>query len=129
MRTAEDILLNKPWIEEGIFCYVFEPNTILTLTAAKELVQERLKISGNLDYPLYIDVRGIISVDTEARNFLSGEEGTKNAIAAAIHVDNPMSKFFANLFLTVNKPQRPTKLFTKKEAAIRWLKKFKKSSG
>jgi hypothetical protein len=128
MRTAEDILLNKPWIEEGIFYYVFERNSILTLAAAKQLVQERLRISGDQDYPLYIDVRGIIAVDTDARNYLSGEEGTKNARAAAIHVDNPMSKFFANLFLTVNKPQRPTKLFTKKEAAIRWLRKFKKSS-
>lgn len=117
---------DKPWIEDGIVHVVFKKGTVLSIDLAKKVVQERIKMSNGKDYPLYVDIRGVLSVDAKTRNYLSGEEGVKNALCAAVHVDNPMSKFFANLFIAVNKPIKPTKLFTDKEKAMKWLKKISK---
>lgn len=115
----------KIWIEDGIVQVVFEPNSNVSLDSAKEIIAHRLKITEFQNYPLYVDIRGILFVDEKTRKHLSSHEGTKCAIGAAIHVDNPISKFFGNLFITVNKPDKPTKLFTNKDRAIQWLKKIK----
>jgi len=108
-------------IEQGIFQVVFERNTILVLEDAKRIVAQRLILSGDKEYPLYIDIRGIVSIDEPTRKYLAGPEGTSKVIKAAIHVDNPISKLLGNIFLTVDNPPKPAKLFTDKIKAMKWL--------
>lgn len=111
--------------QEGTIHVIFGLNTVLTLEYAKKLVDYRLSISGAMSYPLYIDIRGVVSIDGQTRKFLSGVEGTIQAYAAAIHVDSPISKLFGNMFITIDRPEKPIKLFTSKAKALKWLKKFK----
>ena len=120
----EDIDGAEIWIEDGIFNVTFKKDTVLSFEYAKRLVHQRLKMSNNIDFPLYIDIRGILSVDGKTRKYLRSGEGTQNAMAAAIHVASPISKFLGNLFITVDKPDKPTKLFTNRDKAIKWLRKF-----
>lgn len=120
-EIIDDTIVKK---EEGIIHAIFGLNTVLTIEYAKKLVDYRLSISGTKSYPLYIDIRGIISIDKQTRKFLSGVEGTKQASAAAIHVDNPISKLFGNMFIIIDRPEKPIKLFTSKAKALKWLKRF-----
>lgn len=124
MDIYEDAEVAKIKIVDKIIQIEFEQNTVLTLKLAKALVKQRLEVSNQTDFRLYIDIRNVISIDEQTRRYLAGSEGTQNAIAAAIHVENPLSKFLANLFIKVDKPLKPIKLFTQKRKALIWLKKF-----
>lgn len=124
MNVSDTDKIAKMQLEDGVFHVVFEKDINMTLECARVVLKQRLKMSEFKDYPLYVDIRGILSIDRNARKYLSSNEGTKNALAAAIHVNNPISKFLGNLFIRVDKPEKPTKLFTDKKNALAWLKKL-----
>lgn len=63
------------------------------------------------------------SVDDEARKWAADENGNRYTIADAMLITSPAQKLVANFYLTYHKPPKPTRFFTKKELAIRWLKK------
>lgn len=115
-------------LEDGIISVVFEKDTRLTLELAKQLVEARVELSENKDYPLFVDIRGVVDIDEATRKYLSGAEGTKYALAAAVLIDNPLSKFFGNLFIKVDKPNKPLKLFSSKSKAIKWLKQISREA-
>jgi hypothetical protein len=125
MPTERDLKPVKIWIEKGIVHLVFEPETFLSLSLIKQVVQHRISLFHDKDYPLFIDFRNVLSMETAARKFLKSDEASLHASAAAIQVGSPVSRFLVNLFITVDKPGKPIRMFTDKTRAIAWLKKFK----
>lgn len=115
----------KFWIENGILFFIFKPGLILSERISKQMVQERLKISNGVIRPMFIDIRHLVSTDIKARKYMASEEAILFISAGAIHVNGLISKLAGNIFITVDKPLVPTKLFTDKDKAIRWLEKFK----
>ena len=113
------------WLEDGIIHVIWKGATI-TLEMAKQCVEHRLLLSEEKVCPLYVDIRNVIYVDAKTRAFLSGEAGTCQASAAAIHINNPVTKFIGNVFISTDKPIRPAQLFTDKTKAMKWLEEFKK---
>lgn len=113
------------WIEDGIFNVIYKPDLLISLDVAKKMVAERLKLTDGKTMPLYTDIRGLISIDTISRKYLAGGEAIKNLSAGAIRVNGLISKLAANIFIVVEKPPVPTKLFTDRDKAIAWLEKFK----
>jgi hypothetical protein len=68
-----------------------------------------------------IDIRDMLFADSEARSY--GAKQYRDHVAGqAFLVDSRISSSFANLFLRFSKPKLPTRLFTKEEEAIEWLK-------
>lgn len=109
------------WIEDGIVFNIYKPNLVLTLDVAKLLVEDRLKVSNGVSRPLFADISELVSVDRNARRYLS-REGGKLVDAGAFLVTSPISKFAGNIFMKIDKPSVPMRLFTSKERAIDWLK-------
>ena len=122
-KTQSDY--TEMWIENGIIHNVYKPNLVLDLTKARQMVEERLKISNGREHPLFIDINNLVSVDLEAREYLSGGDAVKLVKAGAIYCKNPIGKFAGKLFIEVNQPQVPTKVFTEKEEALAWLELYK----
>jgi hypothetical protein len=112
------------WLEDGIMNVIFKGATI-SLEMAKQVVEHRLLLSQKKVYPLYVDIRNIIYIDAKTREFLSGEEGTCQASAAALHINNPVTKLLGNVFIATDNPIRPAELFTDKTKAMEWLAGFK----
>lgn len=113
------------WLEDGIIFNSYKPNLVINLEIAKLMVKERLRITNGITRPLFVDISNLISVDLEAREYLSGGDAIKFASAGAIYSTNPISKFAGKLFIDVNQPNAPTKIFSNKEEAIEWLQQFK----
>ena len=67
---------------------------------------------------------GVISMDKEARDFLSSPAGNAGLRAGAIVLDSPFSIVLSNFFLTVNKPNIPARIFRETAAALAWLQPF-----
>lgn len=115
------------WLEDGIMNIIWK-GTSISLEAAEHTVRHRLELSQGNSYPLYVDIRSIISVDGRTRKYLSSDLGTCQATAAALHVGNPVGKFLGRIFISMNSPMKPTEIFTDKTKALKWLKHFKAKS-
>jgi hypothetical protein len=113
----------KMWIEQGIFYGVYAEGVEIDLDAAKRLVSERVQMMGDKSYPCLVDIRGLKSMTKEARIYMA-DEGAGQMIAAAMITGNPFTRTFAHLFLTLNKPKVPIRLFGSMEDGRDWLRPF-----
>ncbi len=113
----------KIWIEEGILYCTFAKDLDVDIEIAKSSVESRINFSKGISYPLLVDMKGIRSFTKEARDY-AGKEGAKLIKAGALVVDSALTKTLGNLFLLINKPNVPTKLFTDEKEAKEWLQHF-----
>lgn len=113
----------KFWIEAGVVFFVYKENSSIDLSAAKQIVQDRIQFQKQTEYPVYCDIRGMKRADKAARDFLA-QEGSSYTKVVAIVVDSPMTKIIGNFYLGLNKPTTPTKMFTDKQEALDYLSTF-----
>ncbi|MBF8962939.1 hypothetical protein I0P70_06760 [Pontibacter sp. FD36] len=97
----------------------------LDLAKARICVQDRLNYIGEQVYPSLFDITQVKHSTKEARDYLA-DEGNTGVSASAILVASPMVKMAANIYIHVNKPKNPTRMFTDKAEAVEWLEQFKK---
>jgi len=96
----------------------------LDLESAKDAVKERHVFTEGISYPSYVDTSNVISTTKEARDYLIGEEASRNITAMAFYIDSPVGKIITSFFLKIKKPPYPLKIFSSKEKAIEWLQTF-----
>lgn len=61
------------------------------------------------------------TVSKELREFTSSEEASENTIAVAILVRSLAQQLLLDYYLKFNRPFIPTRAFSKKEKAIKWI--------
>lgn len=110
-------------IENGIVICVYHPGEVLTLEVAKKLVNRRLELQDNKDYPVLFHI-SLNKATKSARNYMK-KEGIEGIISGAFIVDSILTKSILNFFLMVSKPKVPAKLFTERKDALIWLEQFK----
>ena len=98
------------------------PNTVMTLEDGKESTRISAEMVSNIPLPLLCDLTNVVKMTQECRAHFAGEEHAKTFNKCALIVTNPISKIIGNFFLGLNKPLKPTKLFTDMEAGLKWLK-------
>jgi hypothetical protein len=108
------------WEEEGIFCSRFKKSTV-DLEMAKKSVAARLRLTNSQPCKLFMDIRNLKYVSQSAREFSASIESTQFAEACAILAPSMITKLIANFFMSFNKPNLPTQIFTNKEKAFEWL--------
>ncbi len=96
----------------------------IDLEAAKKAVSLRKDFTNNLPYPNLIRGFDVISMDKQARDFFSTDQGTVGVSAGALLTNSVFQATLANFFLKVTNPKIPTKLFTDESKAILWLKQY-----
>ncbi len=99
------------------------PNTEMTLDDGKESTRISVEMVNYTPLPLLCDLTNVVKMSQECRKHFAGEEHAKTFSKAALIVTNPISKIIGNFFLGLNKPLKPTRLFTSKEEGLQWLKK------
>ena len=115
----------KMWIDNGILVCNYTPGLIITLDIARECIAERLKFTKGETYPMLCDIRTVKKTYSDARKYMSKDDGVKCISAGAFMVKTQIEKFLANAFLKINKPPLPAKLFTDTKEAVKWLEQFK----
>jgi hypothetical protein len=113
------------WLGNDGMCYtVVKPNAIVSLEDAMENSCSIKEISGDITYPLLVNLKEINSISKEARDHFSMKNRTPGVTAIAMLVSSPVSRIIGNFFLGMNKTVVPTKLFTIEIEAVSWLKEF-----
>jgi hypothetical protein len=83
-----------------------------------------LAINQNKKIPTLIKIKAIRESTKDARDFLASKEGCVGLSAGAICVDSILENVIATLFIYLNKPIIPTKVFTDEEKAKEWLANY-----
>ncbi len=96
-----------------------------TLETAKENIdaQERVRDAlGKEMTRVCVDMRQTVRITREARDYYASERTAAIQRATALLVSSPLSATIANFFMGLNKPLSPTRIFTKEDDAIAWLR-------
>lgn len=113
------------WFEDGIIFTVFKKNTVLDLPLSQIAVATRLKVSQGTHAPMFVDLRNVFYTDTKARKYMATREAVEYITAGAFLIDNEIMKLAGNIFIKIDKPLVPVKLFTDEAKALLWLQTYK----
>ena len=111
-------------VKDNILIATYKKGNRINLDIAKKIVEDRLKFTGNKSMAVLVYNHGVLSMDKEARDYLSSAAGSQGLKAGAIILDSAFTSMLGNFFLSVSKPVIPAKLFTNVSQAIKWLQKF-----
>lgn len=89
-----------------------------------EIIQGIALVGELKKYPILITVEDHTFPTPEARKYLAQKEANPYATASAFLVKNLAQKLLVNAYLKMNKPGRPTRMFTSESSALQWLKTF-----
>lgn len=113
------------WIEDEILFFIYHHAVVLDIVAAEKIVEDRLKLQDDNSFPVFCDTRGIRDTDKTARDYLA-KEGSLLTTAVAILVIPPISQAITDFYIRTNKPVTPTRIFTEKYEALKFLKTYRR---
>lgn len=102
---------------------VFE-GAAITLKDVKEYYAFTRRMAGDRKVLALVDGRASFSITDEARAY-AADQMNETRIATALITRSAAVRMLYNLFVQVNKPQVPTKMFTDEQSAEAWLKVFR----
>ncbi len=111
-------------LKEGILHIHLLENSIVTLNDAVLAVVKMGELTNGKKFPVFIDAGEFCTIDSEARIFSASKDGNIYTLADAIAYSNLGQKLIADFYLNHNHPLVPTKVFSKMEDAIAWLKTY-----
>jgi len=115
------------WIKHGIVYHKYASEVVITVTIAKEITRQRILMSEGKKFPLLVDGRTVKYITKDAREYWAQGDGIKYLTAGAFIIGNSIHKIFGNMFLKVNRPPLPARLFTEVEPGVQWLQKFRET--
>lgn len=113
----------RMWLRpDGIVQLVWVPRTTALLEDATAALEAMAQLTGGRLRPLLIDMRDTGPQDRSARAEWTRRTDLSSAVAMV--VGTPVSRMMGNLFIRVNKPPFPARLFDNEACAVAWLQKF-----
>jgi hypothetical protein len=97
------------------------PGTVMTLEDGKESTRISAELVNHQPKPLLCDLTNVVKMTQDCRRHFAGAEHAATFSLAALIVTSPISKVIGNFFLGLNKPVKPTRLFTTREDGLKWL--------
>jgi hypothetical protein len=102
----------------------FKKGIRIDVGIARKIVDCRKRFTKNRTYPVLILNKGVISMTREAREYFASDEGTAGLRASALVLRTSFGAVMGNIFLKVNKPRMPVKIFSTEKGASKWLKQY-----
>jgi hypothetical protein len=117
-----------PWFtvvlrDDGILAFHPIVGLVLTQQIALQVLQVGLQIADG-PKPTLVLMQDMARVEREARAFFASEEYMRLCSQTALVVGSPVSRVIGNLFVGLNRPRYPYKLFEDPELAAEWLRGF-----
>jgi len=110
---------------DGLLQITVQPGTNTTVADIKEVVIAVGKVSKGLRYPLLIIAGKDATLDTEAMTYMAKGDTDPYSVAEAYLISSISQKLLGNFYLSFNKPVKPTRIFTDKAEAEKWLSGYK----
>lgn len=107
--------------DDQIFRYVAVNNCTLDMETLEKMTQTGDSWNGDKLCANLIDIRNMLFIDSKTRSYAAAQY-RPHVAGTAIIVDSKVSSYFANLYLKFSQPKVPTRLFTREEDALKWLR-------
>jgi hypothetical protein len=109
---------------DGIMHFDLKAVDEFTVEDVKEILAAVKEIGNGKKFRNLVTVPQYVPIHKDARALSAKEEGNLYTIADAMVVNTTAMKLVLNIYMAFDKPIRPTRSFTTKEAAIEWLNTF-----
>ena len=110
--------------EEGIVMLTFK-SEIVNLETALKISEHRKIATLGMTYPMLTNITSVKNSTKEARDFFAAGKHCDEIRASAILINSIVGSMIGNFFILINKPAKPTKLFTNEYEAKKWLATYK----
>lgn len=110
---------------KGVLIAKYKSGPKIDIEAARLILQERLDFTDGKSIPVLVIDAGLVSMDKQARDYLSSEVGIQGITASAIISNSKVNSMLVNFVLLISRPNLPVKMFTNYNEAITWLDTFK----
>jgi len=107
--------------DDQIYKYIALDNCTLDMDTLEKMTKTGDTWNADRLCANLIDVRKLFFVDSKTREYAAAQYRPYVA-GQAILIDSKISSYFANLFLTFSRPKVPTRLFSKEDEALKWLR-------
>ncbi len=109
---------------DGIIQFLIKPNTMVTKQDAEEIVASAGIVGYWQKHPVLIIAGEYTLAEEETRIYAASEEANRFTIANAFVLHSLAQRLMGNIYLKINNPVTPTKMFTDEKSAIKWLSQF-----
>lgn len=110
--------------EDGILHIHIKVDEVFEIADSVELVKARTSLVAGRRTPIIYTCTQFVIPSKEVREFVASESRSTLVLADAFVVNSLPQRLMANLFIRINKPVRPTKVFNNFGAACAWAKTF-----
>lgn len=110
--------------DDGLIQIDIDPETEVSLEEVIEGTEYIMNAVKDHKFPVLFIAYEFSIPSKESRDYLAKKESLPYSLADAYVIHSFPQKLIGNFYLKVNKPARPTKIFTDKDEAITWLKTF-----
>jgi hypothetical protein len=124
LETIDTNTMSATLRDDGLIQLTVQPNTNTTVADIKEAVEAIAKVGKGQRYPLLIIAGKDATLGTDAMTFMARPDTDPYSIAEAYLISSISQKLLGNFYLSFNKPDKPTRIFTDKADAENWLKGF-----
>ena len=125
--TEERIELKKitiTYLEDGIVENYLKPNQIIDAEDILELQENNRLIAQNIPYTVLVIPGEGATVTKEARVLTASKKLVGIKLAKAFVLKSLAHRIIGNFYITVNKTHLITKIFSDRDKALIWLRKF-----
>ena len=112
------------WIDtERIIHIRFKPTVKHGIEEARSVVEAHNQLASGTPRLVLADIQSVtVGADRAAREHYVSEESSKYKLGMAMLVASPMQRMLGNIFFKINRPPYPTRLFSREEEALQWLR-------
>jgi hypothetical protein len=110
--------------EDGILELHTSNDHVYSIEDTKENVAAFGQLTNHQKVPVLILGGSFSSLTPETRKFMATEESLLYSKAEAFLLKSLAQKILINFYIKFDKPLVPTRVFTKEDEAIKWLKGF-----
>jgi len=113
------------WLRDGILISRANSALVMDVDEAREITKI-YKALSSLPRPILVIFSRGGSQSRACRDYFSNDPDHLTTYSAvALVAGSPVAKVLANFFMGLNRPQRPTRMFTDPTEARAWLEQFK----
>lgn len=124
MIAAHDFYENEYatfWISDDLLYFTYKEGVHIDEASAKRIVADRIRFQDERTFSVLCDIRGVASMDKEARDYLA-QTGSILTRAVALVGTNAVSISMSTFYIRINRPTVPTALFSTLADAVHYLK-------
>lgn len=110
--------------DDGILHIHIKVDEVFEMADSIELLKTRTALVAGRKTPIIYTCTQFVIPSKEVREFVASEARSTLVLADAFVVNSLPQRLMANLFIRINKPVRPTKVFNNFDAACLWAKTY-----